>query len=132
LSVHQNSIDAYHAEEDRLSRRARAVLSWIREQGPRTDRQIAYGMGFGENLNAVRPRITELIDAALLMEVGDVICPITKKRVRRVDVRRARVQQDFFADTGLDAGIPRCEQFPESTVHEQSVNDCFAGRNAPT
>jgi predicted HTH transcriptional regulator len=90
MSVHANSVDCYHAEKAKLSKRADAVLAWVTEKGPRTDREIAYGMGFGENLNAVRPRITELIDAGLLMEVGDVRCPVTSKRVRRVDIRRPR------------------------------------------
>lgn len=121
MSVHQNSIDAYNAEEPKLSKRAEAVLAWITAQGPRTDRQVAYGMGFGENLNAVRPRITELIDAGHLMEVGDVICPVTKKRVRRVDVRRARVQQEFFAIPAAQHVEPQCEQFPRVAVDSPSA-----------
>lgn len=90
MSVHANSIDCFHAEEIKLSKRAEAVYAWVEIQGPRTDREIAYGMGFGENLNAVRPRITELIEANRLMEVGDVRCSVTGKRVRRVDIRRPR------------------------------------------
>lgn len=86
---HPNSVSAYHAEEVKLSKRARAVLRWITEHGPHTDRQVMQGMGFTEP-NAVRPRITELIDANKLMEVGNVTCPVTRKTVRRVDIRRAR------------------------------------------
>ena len=88
-SIHANSLAAYRAEESKLSKRARDILAWITEHGPRTDRQVMQGMGFPD-MNNVRPRITELIDAALLMEVGDVVCPVTKKRVRRVDIRRPR------------------------------------------
>lgn len=86
MSVHANSIDAYHAEEPKLSRRAEAVLAWIRIHGKATDRQIAYGMGFGENLNAVRPRITELIEAGKLREATNIRCEVTGKRVRVVDL----------------------------------------------
>lgn len=89
-SIHPNSLAAFHSEEPRLSKRASAILAWITEAGPRTDRQIAYGMGFGENLNAVRPRCSELIQAGLLMEVCSRKCPVTGKTVRVVDVRRAR------------------------------------------
>lgn len=88
-AMHANSLACYRAEEGRLSKRAAAILAWITEAGPRTDRQVMQGMGFTD-MNAVRPRITELIDANLLMEVGDVTCPTTGKRVRRVDIRRPR------------------------------------------
>jgi hypothetical protein len=88
--MHDNSISAFRAEEPKLSARAAAVLAWITQHGPHTDREIAYGMGFGENLNAVRPRITELIELAKLMEVCDVTCPITRKTVRKVDIRGQR------------------------------------------
>lgn len=89
-AVHQNSIDAFHAQEAKLSARAQAVLAWITQHGPHTDREVAYGMGYGENLNAVRPRITELIDASKLMEVCNVTCPVTKRAVRKVDIRGQR------------------------------------------
>lgn len=93
--MHRNSLEAYRTEEPRLSRRGAAVLAWVREHGPHTDREVAYGMGFGENLNAVRPRITELIELHILMEVGDVVCPVTRKSVRRVDIRRPRQEVLF-------------------------------------
>lgn len=88
-AVHDNSIAAYHSQEAKLSRRAQAVLEWITEHGPHTDRQVMRGMGFAEP-NSVRPRITELILCGKLMEVGNVTCPVTHKTVRRVDIRRPR------------------------------------------
>jgi predicted HTH transcriptional regulator len=90
--MHPHSLDAYRAEESKLSKRAEAVLTWITEHGPHTDREVMQGMGFTEP-NAVRPRITELIDAGKLMEVCSVRCPVTGKTVRRVDIRRARWHQ---------------------------------------
>lgn len=88
--MHDNSVAAYRVEEPKLSARAAAVLAWIVQHGPHTDRQVAYGMGFGENLNAVRPRITELIELCKLMEVCSVTCPVTHKTVRKVDIRGQR------------------------------------------
>lgn len=87
--MHDNSLSAYRVEETKLSRRAEAVLAWITQHGPHTDREVMRGMGFSEP-NAVRPRITELIDAGKLMEVGGIRCPVTGKTVRRVDIRRPR------------------------------------------
>lgn len=89
--VHDNSIDAYHQEEQKLSAREQAIKDWITEHGPHTDREVAYGMGFGENLNAVRPRITKLLEKQKLMSVGNVQCSFSKKRVRRVDIRQPRL-----------------------------------------
>jgi hypothetical protein len=72
--MHEHSVAAYRAEEAKLSKRAQAIVDWITTRGPRTDREIAYGLGFGENLNAVRPRITELIESNRLMEGGRRAC----------------------------------------------------------
>lgn len=85
--IHANSLAAYHAERLRLSDRAERVLGYIANKGPSTDRQVMAGLGFGEP-GAVRPRITELIDLGLLMEVGNTKCAITGKTVRIVDVYR--------------------------------------------
>lgn len=93
--MHANSLAAFRAEEGRLSKRAAAVLAWISERGPKTDREVMQGMGFAEP-NAVRPRLTELIQAGLLMEVCSRKCPVTGKTVRVVDVRRPR-QENLFS-----------------------------------
>lgn len=90
--MHSHSLDAYQAEEAKLSKRAEAVLEWITTHGPHTDREVMRGMGFSEP-NAVRPRITELIDAGKLMEVCERRCPVTGKTVRVVDIKRARWHQ---------------------------------------
>ena len=95
-AVHDNSISAFHQEEAKLSRREQAIYDWIVEHGPHTDRQVMEGMGF-RDMNNVRPRISELIVAGKLMEVGDVICSTSNKRVRRVDIRRPRVQVPLFS-----------------------------------
>lgn len=83
MPVHSNSIACYHAERARLSERASRVLAWFQVHGPATDRQAMIGLGFSEP-NAVRPRITELIELGLLRELGSVRCAVTGKTVRRV------------------------------------------------
>lgn len=88
-AVHENSVEAFHSQEAKLSRRAEAVLAWVTKHGPHTDREVMEGMGFREP-NSVRPRITELIDAHKLMEVCNVRCPVTGKTVRKVDIRGQR------------------------------------------
>lgn len=95
LRPHTNSIQAYREEEPKLSRRASLILEWITKRGPHTDREVMQGMGFSD-MNSVRPRITELIEKAKLMEVGSIVCPVTKKRVRRVDIRGARIQPELW------------------------------------
>jgi predicted HTH transcriptional regulator len=89
--MHANSLAAYHSEADRLSKRAWLVLAYITQNGPKTDRQVMEGMGFKEP-NAVRPRITELVDAGKLVEVRSVKCPRTGKTVRVVGIPNPQMQ----------------------------------------
>lgn len=84
-TVHANSRQAHLEALGMISRRERMVLDWVREHGKATDRQIVVGLGFTD-MNACRPRVTELVQVGALREVGSVICPVTGKRVRLVDV----------------------------------------------
>lgn len=92
--VHYNSITAYRSEAGRISKRAQRVKDWLQDNGPATDRQVAQGLGFSD-MNAVRPRITELLDRGEVRETGSTRCPTTGKNVRRIDVHRA-AQLDLF------------------------------------
>lgn len=83
--IRQHSIEAYHQERPKLSRRALAVLDWIELHPKVTDREVMRGLGFSD-MNAVRPRVTELIEAGRLVEVGERVCPVTRKTVRTVDL----------------------------------------------
>lgn len=85
--VHSHSIEAYRGQQDRLSRRAESVLEWLSQYGPATDREVMEGLGFRER-NAVAPRITELMEARKVIEIGSVRCRWTGKTVRKVDVVR--------------------------------------------
>ena len=84
-AAHANSIAAYHSSGPLISRRARMVLEWVRKNGQATDRQIVEGLGF-RDMNACRPRVTELVQMGALVEVGSARCAITGKTVRIVDV----------------------------------------------
>ena len=92
--VHQNSIAAFYQEQTKLSRRAADVLWFIREHGACTDREVMNGLGFSEP-NAVRPRITELLEAGLLVDVGNTRCHFTGKTVRKVDIPRPQQARLF-------------------------------------
>lgn len=70
--------------QGKLSKRAAAILQWLMAHPhPYTDREIAIRMAYPD-MNCVRPRVTEMLQDGLLVEVDQVVCPITKKRVRRV------------------------------------------------
>lgn len=83
-NMHDNSLKAHAEDEPKLSKRARLILAHIRMRDrPLTDRQVMSLMGFAER-GMVQPRITELIKAKLLEEVGSVKCDVTGKTVRLV------------------------------------------------
>jgi len=94
--MHTNSIDAYHAVSNILRPRERKVLDWLDQHGPATDRQIVTGLGFTD-MNAIRPRVTELIGRGLVREVGNRRDEVTGVTVRIVDVERTAPQQMEFA-----------------------------------
>lgn len=93
-AMHENSLAAFREEGSRLTSRALAVLGWVEQFGPATDREVMRGMGFSDP-NAVRPRLTELVQAGKLMEVCTRKDEKTGKTVRVVDIRRAR-QSSLF------------------------------------
>lgn len=84
--THPNSRKAHAEEGRRLSARAADILDNVRRVGPGTDRELCRRMTFAD-LNMVRPRITELIDAGLLVELGSVKDETTGKTVRVVGVK---------------------------------------------
>ena len=70
-----------------ISPRQGKILDLLRGGLVWTDRQVTAALGFDER-NAVQPRITELIKAGLVAEVGKTKCNITGKRVRVVAWRK--------------------------------------------
>lgn len=73
-------------EINRHRRTQKAIVELLKEQGPLTDREIKDRLGY-EEMNAVRPRVTELTKANVLFETGRKKCSTTKKRVRVNGVR---------------------------------------------
>jgi len=100
--IHANSLAAYYAgEKDFFSARQQQILAAFSRFGKATDRDICNLLGFPD-LNAVRPRITELIKDDVLEEVGVQICVISKKTVRVCQIRasNASAQMELFAKAG--------------------------------
>jgi chromosome segregation and condensation protein ScpB len=84
--VHQNSAKCYHESRHELSKRAEEVLSCYRGmKQPLTDRQVKEMLGYSDS-NAVRPRVTEMIDMGILREVGKTVDTVTGKTVRLVEM----------------------------------------------
>ena len=89
--IHQNTMEAFETECPRFSQREQAILDSLGNKHM-TDRALARWMGFGSDLNMVRPRITHLIELGALEQIGDTKCPTTGKTVRVV----GRKQMELF------------------------------------
>ena len=113
--MHDNSLNAYGAERIKLRRRASEVLGVILQLGHCTDRQIKEKLNYSE-MNAVRPRITELIKKGLVEEAGRMRDKKTGRRVRIVkiaDKRADEVKSEQAAGAGMvSASVP--EKSPEN------------------
>ena len=82
--IHANSIQSYEEIKPELSgRRKEIYLALWKSSRKMTDREVKDELGLAD-MNAVRPRITELIKAGHLEEVGNTKCPLTGKTVRQV------------------------------------------------
>ena len=80
--AHRNSIISFKDIRP-ASRYSHILEAYKHENRPLTDREVARMLGFTD-LNAVRPRISELIDFGILMETGNTQDKETKKAVRAV------------------------------------------------
>jgi len=86
---HENSLAARGdaGMQTALTGRRAEIVAWLREHGPATDREIVAGLYFeGADMNLVRPRVTELLDACALVEAERVRDAATGMMVRRVSV----------------------------------------------
>jgi hypothetical protein len=87
---HENSLVAHDAMSVELRGRRAEVMGWLRDHGPATDRQVRDGLyGPTADMNMVRPRISELLDARLLWELDRVEDASTGMQVRRVAVLKS-------------------------------------------
>lgn len=81
--MHTHSLEAYRELRLSLPARKSEILGAVRRLGTATDRGIAAWLDYAD-LNQVRPRVTELIAAGLLVELKATRCPVTGKTVRVV------------------------------------------------
>ena len=66
-----------HELVDKQTRKDEIIAVWV---GEMTAREVANALGYLD-MNAVRPRITELCKEGYLVEVGIKIDPVTGRRV---------------------------------------------------
>jgi hypothetical protein len=93
--IHDNTRLSYAEglREGLFSARERAILSVLENaRSPLEDREIMQAIGF-RDMNAVRPRVTELIQAGVLEERGTTIDQLTRKNVRMVRIAKPRPTQ---------------------------------------
>lgn len=71
--IHINSLQAYFNEENEttFSKRESEIIETLRSIKSGTAREIMYYLGY-EELNEVRPRLTELKQKGFIHEVGKV------------------------------------------------------------
>lgn len=79
MPVHANSIECYHSLN--LSERQAIVYGAFVGAIFLTDRQAKERLGEAD-MNAVRPRITEMVDSGVLVECGKMKDEVTGKTVR--------------------------------------------------
>ena len=106
--MHPNSVQAYwEGSIELFGKRHKQVIQTLRAcRVPMTDREVMTACGFADP-NQVRPRLTELVEAGIVEEVGTTICPITHKTVRLAKLAKREVQAEF--DLG-DVLTPRVMQ----------------------
>tara|TARA_R110002074_G_scaffold143898_8_gene291260 strand:- start:596 stop:892 length:297 start_codon:yes stop_codon:yes gene_type:complete len=96
--IHDHSKEAYDEEvvySNRASKRCAEILEALEQLDEATDRQIKIFLGYQE-MNHVRPRITELIKAGRLVESRSIKCVYTRKTVRVVKIAREAKQMEMF------------------------------------
>jgi hypothetical protein len=96
-SIHPNSVLAFwQGRDDLFGKRHQKVIAVLRTHTyAMTDRMVMNACGFFDP-NAVRPRITELVEAGVVVEAGNTECPITHKTVRLVKLAKPKPAQAEF------------------------------------
>ena len=81
--IHENSRESHQVLKatGKDAERRKEVLGTYGPEDVLTDREVAGRLGHAD-MNAVRPRITELVDAGELVERGKVKCDVTHRKVR--------------------------------------------------
>ena len=87
---HADSLAAHGAlDQERLTGRRAQIVTWLARHGrPATDREVRDALyGQAADMNMVRPRISELLDAGALREAGTARDAATGMTVRLVAVK---------------------------------------------
>lgn len=81
-NVQQTSVNAYYTEKPKLTGRYKEIMKCYRMHGDMTARECKNRLSL-EDMNQVRPRITELCKKPyeMLEIVGEKLDPVTKKTV---------------------------------------------------
>jgi len=79
--LHPHSLAAQREEQPSFGPRLSAILEVFGRHGGLTDREVMQRLGYTDP-NTTRPRITELIKAGLLREIGSTEDRVTGKTVR--------------------------------------------------
>ena len=92
MTIHQNSREAFHQEKPRFPNRKEQIMEIFLPSGAiLSDRQVKDILGYSD-MNAVRPRITELCKEGRLEEVGAKVDPVTNKKVRCVGLPMGQME----------------------------------------
>lgn len=90
MTLHDNSFMSLK-QVKKHKRRDQIFKVYYQSNTPLTDRQVAGVLGFPD-LNSVRPRITELVEAKILREAGQAKDSLTGRTVRVVTVMSAQAK----------------------------------------
>ena len=96
--THPNSVEAYYSGKlnNEFSDREEEIIKSLRALREATDREVMQFLGYSD-MNAVRPRITELINlAGILEECGSKEDIVTGKMVRIVKIKPNTNQLQLF------------------------------------
>jgi len=93
--IHTNSILS-NRQTDKMKRREEIFEAYRHFNGGCTDRAIAAYLGYND-LNAVKPRITEMIQDGILEECGNTLDRTTNRTVRVVQIKVRAFSQPEFA-----------------------------------
>ena len=84
---HANSLEAHGSIEAALEGRRAEIIAWVDLHGPCTVRCINEGLfGAWADMDLTRPRVTELLAAGRLVELGKVPDHVTGRSVMTVDL----------------------------------------------
>ena len=105
--IHPNSVQAYwQGDVSLFGKRHQQVIAALRAMGAATDREVMLRLGF-QDPNSVRPRITELVEQGVIIEVGSATCPVTHKTVRIIKLAAREAQAEFDLSPQAVAALAR-------------------------